>query len=212
MERSYFQYFISMYFVFVLIFGIMLVLEESLNLDEKTLLIFGMPFILSLFTAPLVYYVYPPTDSHYRARKNKKKPFKTFARKHHFQVTEDNYLAGKIEDFLVIIHAARSKSMMHEWIEITIYFHPKREHEFIPINIINQLQDKYITENVTWYVNSVLIKQHYLHFTPKFKQIYALVQRCISDLKSQQIVPISVSDWKQIIPETEAHYNPPENL
>ncbi len=212
MERSYFLYFISTYVIFVIVFGIIFITQESIDLVDKTMLVLGIPFVFSLLVAPLLYYIYPPTDSHYRARKNQKKVFKKFIDKHHFKVSENNYLVGTLYDFKLTIHAERSKHMMHEWIEITIFFNAKRENEFIPVDMMNEIQSKYTKENVTWYMNSVLIKQYYVHFMPKYTQIHELLQRCITDLKSQQIPPISVSEWKQMIPEVKAHYNPPENL
>lgn len=211
MERSYFSYFISTYIIFVIAFGIILITQDSIDLVDKTILILGMPFVFSLFVAPLLYYAYPPKDSHYRARKNRKKVLKEFIEKHHFKISENNYLVGTINDFHLTIHAERSKSMMHEWIEITIFFNAKRKSEFIPVAIMEEIQRKYTKENVTWFMNSALIKQYYVHM-PKYSQIYMLLQRCITDLKSQQIAPIAISEWKQMLPETKAYYNPPENI
>ncbi|MFK7749898.1 MAG: hypothetical protein AB8B65_16010 [Kordia sp.] len=213
MEYSYFRYFLATYLTLVVTFGVLFLLQETIDLIDKTLLILLIPFAIALLISPIFYWKYPPSDLQYRYRKHKKKVFKKFMEEHNFSHSENGYVYGVIENYPIMIYAARNLfPANNEWIEAKIVFNPKREHEFIATSIINNIKRKYNDESITWYVNSVLIKQYYKVKLPKYEVVYPLLKRCISELKANAIAPISHNEWQQMLPETIAHYQNHEKL
>ncbi|AXG68020.1 hypothetical protein KORDIASMS9_00204 [Kordia sp. SMS9] len=213
MERSYFFYFISTYLIFVFVFGFILIAQDSINLLDKTVQILHIPFLFSLFVAPILYYVYPPSDVHYRYRKHKKKVFKKFIEIHGFSTSENGYVFGVLENYHIMIHAARNLfPANNEWIEAKIVFHPKCGNQFISSSIIKDIQHKYDEKNVTWFLNSVKIKQPYVFTMPKHEALCKVLQSCISDLKAQNIKPIPFEEWSELIPELQAYTNSQKKL
>lgn len=212
MKKEFFKYFFLTYFVLIAPVATMIVVDEKLSWQEKTGITLLIPLVMTLFLAPLFYWLTPKLKVRHRKRRLKKRFFKEFIEKHQFQISTLHGIFGFIDDYLVIISADYNEFQNQKWIEIQIIFNPKRKDEYISHSFLNRMIRKYEGKNVTWHINSVLIKQLYVLKMPKYDAIHPLLKRCISDLKGYYIEPISHSEWERMIPETQEYFNKLEKL
>lgn len=186
--------------------------DETLLWKEKIGLFFLIPLIAAALLAPLFYWLHPKLHLRHRRKKVKKKLFQTFIETHNFKVLNDGYVVGKIDNYIVIMYAAHNEFQGSKWIEFQVIFNPKQQNQYISHTFINRMIRKYGEKNVTWHINSVLIKQQYALKLPKYEVVYPLLKRCISELKANAIAPISYNEWERMLPETQKHLDKLEKL
>lgn len=213
MERvSFIKYSLAIFLTFVGVIGTFTVNINENSWPEKL----GWTLVISLgitiILAPIFYWLHPKTTARYRRKKTKKKLFLAFIEKHNFKILDDGHVVGKIDEFIIIMHAARNEFQNTKWIQIQIIFNPKRKNQYIEHSLLSRMIRKYNEKSVTWYINSILIKQVYSLRMPKYDVIYPLLKRCISDLKGNYIEPISYKDWERMIPETKEYLDKLEKL
>lgn len=160
---------------------------------------------ITIIISPLSYWLQPKLQKRFRHKLLKKEIFQTFIQKHQFKILDEGYIIGKIEDYIVLLHPKYDDFQYSKYIQIQVLFNPKRKGDYIPSEFIYRMIRKYNKKNVTWHINSVLIQQPYGFTLPKYKVLYPLLKRCISELKANDISPISYKEWQEMIPKTQ-HY------
>ncbi|EDP97648.1 hypothetical protein KAOT1_20837 [Kordia algicida OT-1] len=186
--------------------------DETVSWQKKIAIILLVPLVISIFLAPLLYWLTPKLQLRHRRKKTKKKLFQEFVEKNAFRISDDGHVLGKIDNYIVIIHANYNEFQSTKWIETQILFHPKQGNQYISQSFFQRMIRKYEGKNVTWFANSILIKSDYILKLPKYEVLYPLIKRCISELKAQNITPISHKQWTALIPETQQYLNNIEKL
>ncbi|MEM6718055.1 MAG: hypothetical protein AAF611_01945 [Bacteroidota bacterium] len=203
MQYSFFRYFLLTYFACLAPVCVGVLPKDDLSWQEKTGLILLLPLGLAIVLAPIFYGLHPKLHKRHRRKKLKKQLFQTFIKTHGFTILEDGFLMGRIDNYGVVMHAEYSDFQHNKWIEIQVIFNPKRANNYIPNAFVARMIRKFSEKEVSWYINSVIIKKQYNLKLPKYEIIYPLVKRCISELKANHIEPISYLEWKALIPTTQ---------
>ncbi|WP_298520643.1 hypothetical protein [uncultured Kordia sp.] len=204
-RENFLKYFLLTYLVCLAPVGTSIFPDETLSWKEKTGLILLIPLGVAIVLAPILYWLHPKLHRRHRRKRAKKKLFKTFIERHHFKVLEDGYVVGKIDEYIVIMHAAHNEFQGSKWIEIQVIFNPKQNNQYIENEFIYRMIRKYSEKNVSWHINSVVVKKSYALKMPKYEVIFPIVKRCISELKAHNIAPISHREWQSMIPETQLY-------
>ncbi|WP_420574822.1 hypothetical protein [Kordia sp.] len=212
MKKEFFTYFLKTYVVLLLPMASIFTTSPSLSWKEKLGWFFLIPFIIALFLTPLFYWLTPKLKTYHRRKKTKKKLFKAFIDQNDFKTTTDGMLHGRIDDYIIFLQANYDEFQYTKWIEIQVLFHPKQRNQYISQSLLQRLQRKYEEKNVTWHANSILIKKIYALRMPKYEVVYPLLKQCISELKAQNIAPISYTAWTAMLPEVQQYYNNLEKL
>lgn len=186
--------------------------DETVPLQQKIGLILLFPLRISVVLTPLFYWMKPKLQIRHRRKKTKKKLFQEFIEKNVFRISDDGHVLGKIDNYIVIMHANFNEFQSTKWIETQILFHPKQDNQYISQSFFQRMMRKYEGKNVTWFTNSILIKSDYILKLPKYEVLYPLIKRCISELKAQNITPITYKQWTAMIPETQQYLNNIEKL
>ncbi|MCH2194013.1 hypothetical protein [Kordia sp.] len=208
MKRGNFlKYFLLTYFVCLAPSLTAIFPDESLPWVEKIGIGLLVPLIVTILLAPLLYWLQPKLHRRHGRKKIKKKLFQLFIEKHRFRILEDSYLLGQIDDYTVLMHAQYDDFQHSKWINIQVIFDPKRNNEYIENEFIYRMIRKYSEKDISWHINSIIIKKSYALKMPKYEIIYPLLKRCISELKASNIASISYSEWQRIIPETQDYIN-----
>jgi len=202
---NFIKYFLLTYFFCLVPTATGVLPSETLSWKEKIIFTLIIPLGVSIVLAPIFYWLHPKLHRRHRRKKVKKKLFKTFVEKHYFKITDDGYAIGKIDDYLVFIHSEYHDFQSSKWIEIQVIFNPKQQNSYIPHSLISRLIRKYNEKHVSWFMNSVFIKQQYGLKMPSYEKLYPLLKKCISELKANHIEPISYLEWQQMLPETQTY-------
>jgi hypothetical protein len=181
--------------------------DEELPWLEKIGMVLLIPLAISIFFAPLFYWLIPKVKIRNQRKKATKKLFTDFIERHKLKVTGDGYVYGIIDAYTFFMHAEYDIFQSKKWIEIQVIFNPMQNNQYIEESLLLRLQRKYAKENVTYHTNCLLIKQVYSLRMPKYDILHTLLKRCISDLKGFHIEPIRHEQWIHTIPETQEHLN-----
>lgn len=212
MKLDFFKYFILMYLFCMAPMATGIIPDATVPLQQKIGLILLVPLGISVVLTPLFYWMKPKLQIRHRRKRTKKKLFQEFIEKNTFRISDDGHVLGKIDNYIVIMHANFNEFQSTKWIETQILFHPKQDNKYISQSFFQRMIRKYEGKNVTWFANSILIKSDYILKLPKYEVLYPLIKRCISELKAQNITPIAYKQWTAMIPETQQYLNNIEKL
>lgn len=121
-----------------------------------------------------------------------------------FKANEE-FLHGKIDDYLIFIQPEMDALGQRKWIEIKILFNPKIQNQYIPEYVFNKLQQTHIKQ-LRFSRNSVVLEKDFALLLPiKFNKLMQKIKAIIEILKGNNITSISMKEFIENEPELLKH-------
>ena len=108
-----------------------------------------------------------------------------------------NQLLGYIDGYLVVIIPEKDLLGQRKWIDIKVFFNPKKQNQFIPEYKLQELNANF-KKNMFFNRNCVHIEKDFTLLKPiKFSKLHELILKSINVLKSNNIESIELGQLQK---------------